>query len=1112
MKRLFALLLALSAITSAFADNVSPDRALTMAREFLNNGSTKFNAGAGAQLKLAYQARSIDGKPDYYVFNLDGNGGFVVVTGDNRTVPVWGYCTSGKFDYASMPDNMKWWFSEYQRQLQYLRDNPNAKPLKATKLASSVSPLLTSKWNQCAPYNLKCPTAQSNAVLFNYYLNHACTGCVATALSQIMYFHKWPRIGKGYRSNDMVSVSYYTEQGSDEIQVRYMSNGADFSKSTYNWNLMKDEYKVTINGDNESYYYRIGDGYWVEDNISSSISPSIAVAKLMSDVGISVGMSYGAVGIGSGATDAAAENAMRTYFRYLTDFKNRDDFENTYLVDGTWDKMLRDELDANRPIYYAGDINQSSIMLNASAIVGHAFVLDGYDEQGRFHVNWGWGDSNVNGFYYSSLLKPYEDQNYQYKHHAILLTPNREDVAVSAQVDKNNLGTTMKGSASSTSLSVFGQNLDHDVSISVSGDASMFSTVSSISAADANSDEGKTVKVVYKPTKAGSHTAHLTLSAGEGVEPVTLTVTGSASVYCDANGNEELSIDDLAYAIDQLLSGGSLENTGTDATIDDVASIIDALLGSNEMVGLDEGLVAYYPFDGNADDASGNGNHGQVTNLTLTQGVSGDTRGAYLFGGFYNQGHIRIPNSASLKFTDGFTFACYVKPTSWGSMDGWADYVSTGGTHCIFAKSTDRNGPHLSFNGDDTGMNVGVGTMHSPSQWTSIATDGPVTGNHKNKWVHVAVTYSKNKARLYINGNLVKQRAITADFSTLNANDFYLGAFPLPGSWSEWWYPMNGVMDEVRIYNRELKSAEVNELAMDNLEDIEKNNPFKLSVSEVTLAVGQTVTVNMLNGSGNYSLGSNIGIVDFALNGDSFTLTGKGVGTTNVTVIDVATQTTILLPVTVTQPQSFNGDIIMERKYWVYSDNAYNEYWSSARYAYPEFGFSFDNNVRVCIQYHNGYYWDDSWSVDHLGIFVEVSKNGQYDYWYIAPRVNQEWVNEKIEIYADGTIHYFMNGEDMGSHHFDLLTIEDAGFVNIDMSPYGWWYNHYHYMDDFLIKTQAMTISDDFNDGILDTNIWQEPANPGGVRGVREEDGILKTEQLSTDQDFHLRSHPIRLY
>ena len=314
--------------------------------------------------------------------------------------------------------------------------------------------------------------------------------------------------------------------------------------------------------------------------------------------------------------------------------------------------------------------------------------------------------------------------------------------------------------------------------------------------------------------------------------------------------------------------------------------------------------MAYYPFDGNANDLSGNGNHGQVTNLTLTWGVSGDTRGAYLFGGFYNQGHIRIPNSASLKFTDGFTFACYVKPTSWGGMNGWADYVSTGGNQCIFAKSTDRNGPHLSFSGDDSGMSVKVGTMHSASQWTSIATDGQFQGNHKNEWVHVAVTYSKKQARLYIDGNLVKQKNITANFSTLNTNDFYLGAFPRPESGIDWWCPMNGVMDEVRIYNRELNPAEVNELAMDNLEDIEEKNPFKLSTSAVTLAVGETVTVNMLNGSGNYSLGSNIGIVDFALNGDSFTLTGKGVGTTNVTVIDVTSQTTILLPVTVTQPIS----------------------------------------------------------------------------------------------------------------------------------------------------------------------------------------------------------------
>ena len=906
MKRLFALLLALSAITSAFADNVSPDRALTMAREFLNNGSTKFNAGAGAQLKLAYQARSIDGKPDYYVFNLDGNGGFVVVTGDNRTVPVWGYCTSGKFDYASMPDNMKWWFSEYQRQLQYLRDNPSVKPRKAAKLATSVGPLLTSKWDQCAPYNHLCPSAHGKKPVsegVDYYVYRAATGCVPTALAQIMNYHKWPVNGVGSKTYQSY-VKEYEQQGSVVEYDRPIELSANFAQSTYRWNKMMNEYNVFKDSGNNgalTYQYLNENGVWINDNDFSSSSPNGAVAKLMSDLGIACSIVYGASERGgSSAGPEGVLDAMQNHFRYIATAHYRDNEENNYTVGGDWDQMLRDELDAGRPIFYGGEAILEELDDNGNPQhARHAFVFHGYDNEGRFYVNWGWGGNNDDAFY-STLLE--KSAGYKLDHTAIFLEPNRTGKSFSANVAIPNLASLIVGSDRSTPLTVWGQNLDHDVSISVSGDASMFSTVSSISAADANSDEGRTVKVVYKPTKAGSHTAHLTLSAGEGVEPVTLMVIGSASVYCDANGNEELNIDDLAYAIDQLLSGGSLENTGTDATIDDVASIIDALLGSNEMVGLDEGLVAYYPFDGNADDASGNGNHGQVTNLTLTQGVSGDTRGAYLFGGFYNQGHIRIPNSASLKFTDGFTFACYVKPTSWGSMDGWANHVSTGGTHCIFAKSTDRNGPHLSFNGDDTGMNVGVGTMHSPSQWTSIATDGPVTGNHKNKWVHVAVTYSKNKARLYINGNLVKQRAITADFSTLNANDFYLGAFPLPGSWSEWWYPMNGVMDEVRIYNRELKSAEVNELAMDNLEDIEKSNPFKLSVSEVTLAVGQTVTVNMLNGSGNYSLGSNIGIVDFALNGDSFTLTGKGVGTTNVTVIDVATQTTILLPVTVTQP------------------------------------------------------------------------------------------------------------------------------------------------------------------------------------------------------------------
>lgn len=1102
MKKFITVFLALLAVMSAMAENVTPERAQSMAQQFVSAGKAKFSATADASLKLAYQAHSLEGKPDFYVFNRGNSGGYIVVTGDDRTVPVWGYSTSGTFDYESMPENMKWWFSEYQRQLQYLRDNPYAKPRKAVNFTTSVNPLLITKWNQCAPYNHLCPSAHGKMPTssgVDYYVYRAATGCVPTALAQIMNYHKWPVHGEGsksYRSH----VEEYEEQGSDVEFDRPIDLSANFAQSTYRWNLMKDEYDLYLDNGAIIYTYRNGNGAWTTDNDFSSSSPNGAVAKLMSDVGIASSIVYGASERGgSSAGPEGVLDAMQNHFRYIATKHDRDNEENTYTIGGEWDQMLRDELDAGRPIFYGGEAILDDLDDNGNPKhARHAFVLHGYDNEGRFYVNWGWGGTD-NGAFYSTLIE--NNAGYKLDHTAIFLEPNRTGKSFSANVAIPNLTSLLGGADRSTPLTVVGQNLDQDVSISVSGDASMFSTVSSISAAEANSVEGKTVKLVYKPTRAGTHIAQLTLSAGDDVDPVHLTVTGSASVYCDADGDEQLNIDDLAFTIDQLLSGGEINYTGTYATIDDLSSIIDALLGTNATINVDEGLVAYYPFNGNANDMSAHGNHGNVTNLTLTTGVNGDSNGAYQFGGYYNQGHIRIPNSESLRFSDGFTFACYIKPTSWGGMDGWANYVATGGNQCIFAKSTDRNGPHMSFSGDDSYMNVGVGTMHSGSQWTTISSNGQFQGNHKDEWVHIAVTYSKTQARLYIDGNLVNQRNITADFNTLNANDFYLGAFPLPGSWAEWWYPMNGVMDEVRIYNRALNAVEVNELAMDN----GNRHPFKLSKRQVTLAVGETVTVNMLNGSGSYSVGSNVGIVDFTLNGDSFTLTGTGVGTTNVTVIDVATQTTILLPVTVTEPQSFNGQIVLERKYWI-KDYNYGQ-WSE-----PRIELQFDNGKSLIVGYVSQDWWG-TYSCTMHGLVICTNETWMKpslvdSLWQVTPVVHDKWIDEKVVINANGTVRYYMDGEYMGEHHFNNLNLNEATSFNFVMNPYGWWYTHCHYMDDFKISTPSTYISDNFDDGVIDLNIWQTPNNPDGVR---EEDGIMKTEQRRTDIDFRLRSKPIRL-
>lgn len=129
----------------------------------------------------------------------------------------------------------------------------------------------------------------------------------------------------------------------------------------------------------------------------------------------------------------------------------------------------------------------------------------------------------------------------------------------------------------------------------------------------------------------------------------------------------------------------------------------------------------------------------------------------------------------------------------------------------------------------------------------------------------------------------------------MNSRDLYLGRF------SATWYPLNGVLDEVRVYNRALASIEVAALAEGSEQTFTETHPFSLSQRSVELSLGESVTIDMLNGTGSYSVGSDSEIVDFTLDRENecITLRGMGTGTTNVTVIDVNTQTTILLPVTV---------------------------------------------------------------------------------------------------------------------------------------------------------------------------------------------------------------------
>lgn len=351
------------------------------ASQFLSQRrGAKAAPAASPSLSLAHESRSAGGDVDYYVFNVADDGGFVIVCGEDRVPPIMGYCDKGLFAEDSLPDNMRWWLTEYQRQLQYLRDHPSARPRQEIKLSTSVPALMSTKWNQSKGYNSLCPAIPTGTHPF--YDGKACTGCVATAMAQIMKYHRWPSSGIGHH-NYVCDVQY----GTNDAQQSYTATlSADFSKSTYNWDNMVNAFK----------YYTQDYVVFVEETNTPATAQQInAVSKLMSDVGISLDMNYGSYERGgSAAYTNNVETALKTYFGYDNSalYIDRDYYS------GDFELVLRTDLDAHRPVLFSGSTANHG---------GHAFVLDGYDANGYYHVNWGWGGTS-DGYYLLSLLSPEE--------------------------------------------------------------------------------------------------------------------------------------------------------------------------------------------------------------------------------------------------------------------------------------------------------------------------------------------------------------------------------------------------------------------------------------------------------------------------------------------------------------------------------------------------------------------------------------------------------------------------------------------------------------------------------------------------------------------------------
>lgn len=338
---------------NALAEQIDAQQARQQAMAFLNRNATtkKMLKGGNADLQLAYTAQS----GEYYAFNASAADGYVLVSGDDRMPAVIGYSDEGKFDADAVPDNMREWLETYAEQVRYVQTHAGVRIQSSTDQTSigNVYPLLgNTKWNQSAPYNNMCPTFNNNGTT-----QRTVTGCVATAMAQVMYYHRWPETGTG-------SNTYTFNLNSDEQQPLTLS--ADFSQSRYDWSNMLPSYA--------------GNETTTQNN---------AVAKLMSDCGVAMDMGYGA---SSGAVTRLAMNRMPKHFRYDKSIKFI--MRDAYTLD-KWLSIINGELSSNRPVIHTGASNQG----------GHAFVVDGCNSNGYYHVNWGWNGTS-NGYFVLTDLTP----------------------------------------------------------------------------------------------------------------------------------------------------------------------------------------------------------------------------------------------------------------------------------------------------------------------------------------------------------------------------------------------------------------------------------------------------------------------------------------------------------------------------------------------------------------------------------------------------------------------------------------------------------------------------------------------------------------------------------
>ena len=355
-------------VMSLEAATVSADQAKQIAVRFLTDQQQAQHPGVQPLIKkgalrpneletsVVFNATDNDGAPYLYAVQMSSEGGYVIVSGDDSFTEVLGY-SDASFDEQQMPDNMRAMLEMYIEEMNYLRAidyTPTLRQTEETK--SAISEMLTTKWGQGSPFNMYCPQDGSNLSI---------TGCVATAMAQVINYHI-----QNYNAPTSIvqAIDGYTTE-----MKGFVLQGISAGTPLPNKNLLLDSYSSS--------------------NTNITEAQKSAVAQLSYYCGVSVQMDYSSRSSGASSSYVPAALINNFGFDATTRMVSRSNYAYA-----AWMDLIYAELAANRPVYYRG----------GSSGGGHAFVVDGYDGNGLFHVNWGW-TGNSNGYFALSVLNSDDD-------------------------------------------------------------------------------------------------------------------------------------------------------------------------------------------------------------------------------------------------------------------------------------------------------------------------------------------------------------------------------------------------------------------------------------------------------------------------------------------------------------------------------------------------------------------------------------------------------------------------------------------------------------------------------------------------------------------------------